>query len=296
MINNIEIITNLEEPIKKLLTNKSNHDSHTIDLNKNYFIYRNGVQELTFAFKKYLFSPFIKAHDEITTGAGIYFDNDESQEKYAKEYINILKNTTLLGVWSAYETKERINFYEKNNIKLINATCEIIEPFFYFKNQKNILKNILKNKKLLIICSHAKSIEHQLPFLDKIFEPYTIFDNNTFIILKPPQTHCGNHNNIDWSDHLKKFYKELDEVKDDFDIALIAAGGYGAFIGNYIFNKLNKSSIYIGGALQLYFGIMGNRWRHYFEFDTFPNSYWLDHPLSEDIPTNTQIIEDSCYW
>jgi len=178
--------------------------------------------------------------------------------------------------------------------------CDIIEPYYYFKNEKNILKNILKNiiknKRILVISSHKKSIEHQLPFLDKIFEPYSIFENNTFIILKPPQTYCGNHNNTDWSVHFNKFCKELDEVKDDFDIALVAAGGYGALICDYIFTNFNKSSIYIGGALQLYFGIMGNRWREYFKFDTFPNSYWLDHPLPQDTPTNTKIVEDSCYW
>jgi hypothetical protein len=42
---------------------------------------------------------------------------------------------------------DRIKFYEDNNLKLINATCDIIEPFFHFKNGRNTLKNIIKNKK-----------------------------------------------------------------------------------------------------------------------------------------------------
>jgi len=29
---------------------------------------------------------------------------------------------------------------------------------------------------------------------------------------------------------------------------------------------------------------------------TFPNSYWLEHPMSEDIPKNMQIVEEGCYW
>ena len=298
MNHRFEIITNLEEPILKLLNNKEKQEKHTLDLSKKFLIYRNGGQELSFAFDYYLYNKECINRDNICSGAGIFFKDRDSEINYSLEYIKILKNTSLLGVWPIQESQqpERMKFYEDNNLKLINATCDIIEPFFHFKNEKHILKNIIKNKRILVISSHKKSIEHQLPFLDKIFEPYTIFENNTFVVLRPPQTHCGNHNNTDWSEHLKKFCKELGEVKDDFDIALVSAGGYGAFICDYIFTNLNKSSIYIGGALQLYFGIMGNRWRSYFKFDTFPNSYWLDHPLLEDIPPNAKVVEDSCYW
>ena len=285
-----------EEPIKKLLNNREKQEKHTLDLSKKFLIYRNGGQELAFAFDCYLYNKECINRDSICSGAGIFFKDRSSEKNYSLEYIKILKKTSLIGIWSSYEMPDRIKFYEDNNLKLINATCDIIEPFYHFKNGRNTLKNIIKNKKILVISSHKKSIEHQLPFLDKIFEPYTIFENNTFVVLRPPQTHCGNSNNIDWSEHFKKFCKELDEVKDDFDIALVACGGYGPFVCDYIFTNLNKSSIYIGGSLQLYFGIMGNRWRSYFKFDTFPNSYWLDHPLSEDIPSNTKVVEDSCYW
>ena len=46
----------------------------------------------------------------------------------------------------------------------------------------------------------------------------------------------------------------------DFDIALLGCGCYGHPLCDFIRNELNKSAIYVGGGLQLLFGVMGKRW------------------------------------
>ena len=45
----------------------------------------------------------------------------------------------------------------------------------------------------------------------------------------------------------------------NFDIALLGCGGYGLPLCHFIKTKLNKSAIYIGGGLQLLFGVFGGR-------------------------------------
>ena len=290
--------TNLPEIIKKFLKKPDDQLSHIIDTN-NFFIYRNGGCDVNFAFNKF-FNKNIQPSSDFTIGSGISFTDEESQIIYSNEYLEILKKVSLLGIWGSFEKENRMLYYQENNIKMIDATCEIIEPYYYFKNEQNILNKILKNKRILIITSHINSVKHQIPFIDKIFYPYKIFENNTFIVLKPPVTYCGKSNNIvDWRDHLNNFYKELDIHKDEFDIALVAAGGYGVFICDYIYTNLKKNPIYIGGALQLFFGIMGNRWKPYFtkeKFIDFPNEYWLEKPLNDDIPKDANKVEDGCYW
>ena len=293
----IKFNNNLEKELIQYLQFPNKQNLHSIHVDR-FMIFRQGGQETSFAFKKYNDNNQ-QPSDTITTGAGIYFVDEFSQRKYSKEYLELLKCVSLLGIWSRDETSERIRFYEDNNIKLMNATSEIIEPYYYFSKNNNILRNIIRNKRILVVSSHKKSIEHQIPFLDKIFAPYKIFENNSFTVIKPPQTHCGMDNKIDWTEHLKKFYTELDEIKDQFDLALLSCGGYGIFISNYICNKLNKNSIYIGGSLQLFFGIMGNRWKPWFtleKFKYFPNKYWLPKPLVDDIPENFSKCEDGCYW
>ena len=52
---------------------------------------------------------------------------------------------------------------------------------------------------------------------------------------------------------------QLYAMADDFDVALVSAGGWGPLVQEFIAETLNKSSIYMGGALQLHFGIWGGR-------------------------------------
>ena len=89
-----------------------------------------------------------------------------------------------------------------------------------------------------------------------------------------------------------------DEIsKIDFDIALLGCGGYGLPLCNFIKEKLNKSAIYVGGGLQLLFGVMGSRW---------DNDFWNElikkhnikfiRPSGNEICNNLQTIENGCYW
>lgn len=52
-----------------------------------------------------------------------------------------------------------------------------------------------------------------------------------------------------------------DDIKKlDFDVALLSCGGYGNHLSYFIYKEMNKSALYIGGGLQIWFGIMGKRW------------------------------------
>ena len=81
----------------------------------------------------------------------------------------------------------------------------------------------------------------------------------------------------------------------DFDIALLGCGSYGLPLCDYIKIKLNKSAVYIGGGLQLYFGIKGKRWEGSEDITKFYNEYWT-RPTTEETPTTSTMVEGGCYW
>ena len=89
---------------------------------------------------------------------------------------------------------------------------------------------------------------------------------------------------------------ELLKIKDEFnyDLALVSAGGFGMLLSNFIY-KTNSNVIYDGGALQLYFGIMGKRWENDSTIKKYINNNWT-HPIFEDKPINTNMCEGGCYW
>ena len=92
--------------------------------------------------------------------------------------------------------------------------------------------------------------------------------------------------------------QDLDKIKNEkfnFDIAFVSAGGFGMIISEYIFSELNSSVIYIGGPLQLFFGINGGRWNNNEIIKDAQNKYWTT-VLEEDKPNNPLLCENSSYW
>ena len=86
-------------------------------------------------------------------------------------------------------------------------------------------------------------------------------------------------------------------LKDSYDVALVSCGGYGNLVCNYIFEKHRKSAVYVGGVLQMYFGVLGNRWlkERPDVVRLFLNEHW-SRPKTTERPRNSDSIEGGCYW
>ena len=95
---------------------------------------------------------------------------------------------------------------------------------------------------------------------------------------------------------LQPFLNDIELVKDDFDIALCSCGGYGNIVVNHIY-EMGKSAIYVGGVLQMYFGIYGMRWMRERKdiMNLYLNSHW-SRPKEEERPDGFKNVEKSAYW
>ena len=80
----------------------------------------------------------------------------------------------------------------------------------------------------------------------------------------------------------------------DFDVALIGCGAYGFPLGSYV-KELGKIAVHMGGDLQMFFGIMGNRWENNPAAISRMNEYWI-RPTQGEIVNNNEMIENGCYW
>lgn len=122
-----------------------------------------------------------------------------------------------------------------------------------------------------------------------------------FYIYKPVQQNAGKHDSESWMFHFENMKNDIKELRNhfDFDIALVSCGGFGMLLSDYIYTVLHKSTMYVGGALQLYFGIMGKRWENHTIISKLKNKKWTN-VLKEDIPStlrlHPQLCEYDCYW
>jgi len=241
--------------------------------------------------------------ETMSRNAGIMVTSQKSLKTYVHCNYNAVRNCDMLGVWAETMYLQAVEFYHfaKKQMpqKPIFHSCAL-EPFYFFQPSKYNtgvdnyrLYNLWSGKRLLVISSHINTIKQQIKHIDKVFEPYKIFDKNVFSFVCPPKTMSFNHENKDWMEDFEGFKKRVAE--HDFDIALVSCGGYGMPICDYIYSTLGKSCMYIGGALQLFFGITGKRWLDHETLKDYYNEYWR-RPLDIDRPPNSHLIEGGCYW
>ena len=99
-----------------------------------------------------------------------------------------------------------------------------------------------------------------------------------------------------WPAAFAELVRRVDE-QGQFDLAVISCGGLGMLLGAHL-KATNRSSMYMGGALQLWFGIIGKRWASSYMSKT--NTNWT-RPLIEDVPktffrAHAKSGDGSAYW
>ena len=229
----------------------------------------------------------------MKNNAGIKLLTIESVISYSQMYINAFENSDMFFGWEMYggmsNIKQSYN-YIKNKLNKPIIWASVLDVYHYIYACPWTLA--LKGKKVLIVSCFAKSIETKIQIREKIFG-VDLFPDCEIITIAPPQTQGGNESE-EFQIELQKFTSKLDLL--EYDVALVSAGGYGNIICNYIYNK-GKSAVYVGGVLQMYFGILGSRWLtdRPDVIRLFLNEHW-SKPTDEEKPDGYKNIENGCYW
>ena len=268
-----------------------------IQQNKPFFIGRIAGCELkvAYCFHQGNLLDVVDELKELENNAGIYTGDNESLKKYTQQLIESYDHCTVIAEWEQEgkvfaHTGSGQEFITKRTPKTLKIDARALEPYYF----KDNWMSALKGKRILIVHPFSKSFSKQSQNLKKVFPGKSWFEDCELEFVTPPLTLAGNHQNKDWQEHLTPFLESLRE-KSDFDIALVAAGGYGMLIADYIFSNLGKSVMYVGGALQLFFGVIGKRWFDNKDILKLVNDDWI-RPGKDDKPDNFIRVEKGCYW
>jgi len=246
----------------------------------------------------------MKLMNEMLLTAGIYMSSIDDIRQFVKLYCIACNNSSIMSIWSGGMYKQAKPFYDflfKINPDKKRICAQALEPYYFMNHVDYKYDNIYKNKKVLIITSHKETTIKQLREQRDVYDK-PIFDKSSqFHVYKPVQQHCGNNDDQSWTTHLATMQTELKELNDKthYDIALVSCGGFGMILSEYIYSELKSSVIYVGGCLQLFFGIKGNRWKHDPVICGFVNEKWtsvLDEDKPPSLKGNSKICEGNCYW
>ena len=161
----------------------------------------------------------------------------------------------------------------------------------------------LKGKKVLVVHPFADTIKAQYTKRAFLFDnPDVLPEFKSLTVIKAIQSIGGESNGFrDWFEALDFMEKQIDEV--DYDVALIGCGAYGMPLAAHC-KQMGKKAVHLGGALQLLFGIKGNRWENSSYGKNWPgtnyakllgNPNWV-RPMETEKPKKANKVEDACYW
>lgn len=263
-----------------------------------FMISRVGIGAETQATDDYLRrkKPSQNTINMLNNNVGVY-GLDNRIELFCKLYAKALENSTALAVFSDCIVDSQKLFVQKFGLKTLHS--RVIEPFHCCLQDIEPWTLHLKGKKILIINPFVDSMQKQVKDGFKIFKDKKVFpDDAQFVFYKSYQSIAGNKPHGDWLMTFNIMCRDIKKL--DFDIALLGCGGYGLPLCDFIHKKMGKSCVYVGGGLQLLFGVMGKRWENQ------NNGLWpkiikengckFIRPSGDEIPKNIRKVEDGCYW
>lgn len=220
----------------------------------------------------------------LQTNAGFFPLTNSMMSRFSDLMFSIIPEIDIITIFRAVES-----IAVKH--KCIKIKAPFLEPFW----STNPWTSQLRNKKILVVHPFAESIQKQYDRREQLFENKDILPEfASLTIIKAVQSIGGETNGFNsWFEALLYMENEIDKV--DYDVALIGCGAYGMPLAAHC-KKMGKKSIHLGGALQLLFGIRGNRWENEQDiYKRFMNEHWV-RPLDNERPKTAQNVENACYW
>ena len=230
--------------------------------------------------------PDILQH-RMKLNAGIYLPTAESVSAYRYAYRSAFNACDMYASWEPWGLyAQHIDEVQRELQREFPKPQFAAYAFDIFHHLHRPWTHALRGKRLLIVSPFVDIMKTQP-------QAYSVdlFPECTFEWFKPPLTH-GTESSRSWDLEFHDMCVSIDALT--FDVALCSCGGYGNPLCSHIY-ATGKSAIYVGGVLQMYFGIYGKRWLK--ERKDILTAYltpaWKRPTLK---PTGHALIESGCYW
>jgi hypothetical protein len=233
---------------------------------------------------------------ELECNAGIHAP--DSLAEYVAQLLAAYDHCTWIGEWDrsspVYQATGRgQDLVAQRTPHIPKGSALDLEPYYVAEGSPKDWMVELKGKRILVVHPFTVSLMSQSQRLAEIFPGRAWFEGCTFQFVAPPMTMAGNHGGVDWQEHLTAFEARL-PPPDSYDVALVAAGGYGMIIADRLYRG-GVSVVYVGGALQLFFGVIGKRWMTQPAIMALVTDAWVRPSMGEQ-PAGHKKVENGCYW
>ena len=226
-------------------------------------------------------------YEQMPTNAGFFGTKEELKVWKKKNLLALLNadlNLRVVSCASFYVADDVLN-----SLKVFVPTLPYLEDIEFWKS----LIIQLTTDNIAFVSYFADEMKERTKLLKKIF-PKTNWlskEPNKWKFVFSENTIKGNEpKDKTWTE----VYDDLLErcLAVDAEIYFLSCGCYGIPLCDDLKRK-GKKAIYVGGFLQLLFGLKGKRWDDRELVSQYYNKHWK-YPSKK--PNNASIVEGGCYW
>lgn len=224
-----------------------------------------------------------KIRREMKELSGFFPTDDAHLDRFCLRYLSAIDEIDVYAAWSRWD---------KYIYPGTPQVCRLIDldPFF----TANRWPLAMAGKRVTVVHPFTTTIARQWPKRERLFDRPTIPDC-TLTLVQAPQTQAdASTEGQDWFGNLAEMERLIGESRPD--VCIIGAGAYGLPLAAHA-KSLGATALMLGGATQLLFGIIGNRWLNDRQYKVLVNEHWT-RPGDDEKPEGFQKMEiaGGAYW
>ena len=269
---------------------------------KGCIIGRNGTIELSALLYYRKHGTFYIDHlSTLERNAGIFPLDGPPLKRWAEEYLeaNRICEIIAAGWYKPLEKQELEMLALENKGAYSSVPLRSLEPYYVEKEKR--WTQLLAGRRVCIVSSFTDTIQKQLEQRHMIWgsDAESLLPTTTrFSFVKTGYAPILARGSCEWIS-CSTWKDAVDQMeaavhKNDAEIVLIGCGGLGFPLAQRL-KKAGKIAIVLGGAIQVLFGIKGERWRNHSVISRFWNTHWV-YPSDDETPKGAQGVENACYW
>lgn len=267
---------------------------------------RNGTIELeTLFYKLHQSKPSqdypLGITQRLERNAGIFPSTKNFLDRWVFKMVETIRNCDVLVTgWYKPLEQQEIQLLENLNTNAPRIPLRSLEP--YYVEPEKRWTHLLAGQKVAVVSSFAETAVQQIQKREEIWPVETdslLPPNVEWIPITTGYAPSLAQGQAEWPGDVQSWDVAVNYVvkkvrESGARIALIGCGGMGMIIGSEL-KKYGIISVVLGGAIQVLFGIKGNRWASHSVIQHFWNDAWV-YPQKKETPGGAWSIENGCYW
>lgn len=235
----------------------------------------------------------------LERNAGVFPSELWSVQRWYEETQQAVRDADVLATeWYAPLRVEEQLLLKSWSWKGIQIALRDLEP--YYKKPEERWSRLLAGKRVAVVTSFTETARKQVQKKNIWTSQESLWPSSTeWSWVQTGYAPCLALGRAGWEGSPEFWSEAVGSVVESViaskaEVALIGCGGLGMIIGAAL-KKAGIVSIVMGGAIQVFFGIKGERWANHEIIRNFWNDQWT-WPSLDETPGGANDVEKSCYW